>query len=132
MDQEPLVREEIDAGRKFLDEFDKRIPVRAAFWLKASEDSGWYLHVASDQVSDRNIRAAYGEVGKVAEMIDDPNFNLFRVKLIGVNHPLSQAALEIYQRHSARVPIYVRDGSFGGISVEGVYVYPPSLSAVNT
>ena len=52
-------------------------------------------------------------------------------EFIGVDHPLTQAALEVYRRHSARVPTYIRDGSFGGMSVEGVYLYPPMLSAVN-
>ena len=57
MDQEPLVSEQIDAGRKFLDMFARSIPVRTAFWLKIGEDSGWYLNVAAEQITDENIRA---------------------------------------------------------------------------
>ncbi len=61
IDQEPLVIEQIEAGKKFIEEFDKHNPVRAAFWLKVNEDSGWYLHVASDQITDKNVDVAYGE-----------------------------------------------------------------------
>ena len=48
MDQGPLVIEQIDAGARFLAEFEKKIPVMAAFWLKASEEGSWYLYVASE------------------------------------------------------------------------------------
>jgi hypothetical protein len=131
MDQEPLVIEQIEAGRKFIDELDKHLPVRAAFWLKVNEDSGWYLHVASDQVNDENIDDAYREVARVGRTIDDPNFDLFQVKLVGVNDPFARAALDLYKRSNARVPTHIRGRSFGGMSVEGVYIYPPPLAAVS-
>jgi hypothetical protein len=131
MDQEPLVREQIDAARKFIDELDKHIPVRAAFWLKTDEDSGWYLYVASDEVGDRSIRPAYAKVGKVSEMIDDPNFDPFRVKLIGMDDPLARAAQEIYQRYPARIPIHRLGERFGGTYVEGLYLYPPPVATLS-
>ncbi len=131
MDQEPLVSEQIDAGKTFLDEFEKHIPVKAAFWLKASEDSGWYLHVASDQITDENIREAYGVVGAVSETILDPNFDPFRVKLIGGKNPLARAAAEIYRHYPVRKPTWIHDSQFGGLSVDGVYVYPPPVSAAS-
>jgi hypothetical protein len=131
MDQEPLVIEQIEAGKKFLEEFDKYIPVRAAFWLKVNEDSGWYLHIASDQISDKNVDVAYREVGRVGKTINDPNLDLFQVKVIGVDNPFARAALDLYKRSKARVPTHIRGRSFGDMSVEGVYVYPPPLAAIS-
>ncbi len=131
MDQEPLVIEQIEAGRKFIDELEKHVPVRAAFWLKASEDSVWYLYVASDQVTDQKIRAAYGEVGRVSETIHDPNFDPFRVKLINVADPFARAALDLYRRSPVKTPTHIWGRPFGGESVEGVYLYPAPVSAVN-
>jgi hypothetical protein len=131
MDQEPLVIEQIEAGKRLIEELDKHLPVRIAFWLKANEDSGWYLHIASDQVSDKNIDQAYGELGLVGKTIDDPNLDLFQIKLIGVNNPFARAALDLYRRSKARVPTHIRGRSFGGMSVEGVYIYPPPLVTVN-
>ena len=89
MDQEPLVIEKIEAGKKFIDEFDKYVPVRTAFWLKINEDSGWYLHITSDQITDENFDVVYGEVARVARKIDDPNFDLFQVKLTGIDDPFA-------------------------------------------
>jgi hypothetical protein len=80
--------------------------VRAAFWLKASEDSRWYLYIASDRITDQRIRAGYAEVGRASEAIQDPNFDPFRVKLINVGDPLAQAALALYRRTQARVPMH--------------------------
>ncbi len=129
MDQNPLVREQIDTGREFLDEFEKYVPVDAAFWLKASEDSDWYLYVASDQATDQSLHVAYGEVLRLAGKIQDPNFDPFRVKLIGVNDPLARAALDIYEHHPAKIPTWFNGKNFGGMSVEKVYIYPPKISA---
>jgi hypothetical protein len=131
MDQEPLVIEQIEAGRKFIEEFDKHVPVRAAFWLKVNEDSGWYLHVASDQITDENFDVLYGEVASVAKNIEDPNFDLFRVKLIGTHDPFARAALSLHKQSKARVATHIRGRSFGGMGVEGVYVYPPPPAAVS-
>jgi hypothetical protein len=39
MDQDLLLNEQIEADKKFPQEFDKYIPVRAVFWLKVDEGS---------------------------------------------------------------------------------------------
>lgn len=130
MDQEPLVREEIDAARKFLDELGKRLPFAAAFWLKP-EEGPWSLYVAADRVSREGMGPVYDVAGEAAAAIDDPNFDLFRVKLIGARHPLAKAAREFYRRRPSEIPVYIRDGSFGGMGVDGVYLYPPMAAALN-
>jgi len=130
MDQEPLVTEQIEAGRKFIEEFDKYRPVQAAFWLKATEDSGWYLYVASDQITDENFDVAYGEVARASRSIRDPNLDLFRVKVVGIDDPRAKAALDVYQQYSGRAPARVRAGQFGPLGAEGVYLYPPPATVV--
>ncbi len=130
MDQEPLVIEQIEAGRKFIDEFEKYRPVQAAFWLKATEDSGWYLYVASDQITDENVRVAYGDARRASRSIQDPNFDLFRVNVIGIDDSLAKAALDTYRQFPGRVPTRVRAGHFGALGAEGVYLYPPRATAV--
>lgn len=129
MDQEPLVREEIDAARKFLDELAKRLPVAAAFWLRPDEGS-WELYVATDRVKE-GLGPVYDVMGEVAAAIDDPNFDLFRVKLIAPRHPLARAAKEVYQRRPSEIPVYIRGGFFGDIWADGVYLYPPPTPALS-
>src|SRR5580704_18702511 len=38
MDQDTLVSEQIDAAAKFLEEFQKYLPVESAFWLRGEDD----------------------------------------------------------------------------------------------
>ena len=55
MDQEVLVEEQIDEGAQFLSEFAKKYSVKAAYWLMPTEDSQWYLYIASDQIIFRAL-----------------------------------------------------------------------------
>ena len=91
MDQEPLVIEQIDAGATFLRELAKSIAVSAAFWLKVSEDSPWYLHVVSQELNDQNLGTVYGEVLRIAGEMRIRSCILRRLKLMAwpfyVGHP---------------------------------------------
>jgi hypothetical protein len=129
VDQEPLVREEIDAARKVVDELRKLIPVAAAFWLKTDEGK-WELYIATDRVK-KGLAAVYEVVNRAEKAVDDPNFDPFRVRLIGARHPLARAAQEVYQRRPSEIPIYIRGGFFGGLWADGVYLYPPPASALS-
>jgi hypothetical protein len=131
MDQEPLVREQIDAARKFIGELAKLIPVRAAFWLKPDEDSHWDLYIATDGIKDVHAAEAYDVVGKASDAVDDPNFNPLRVTLIGIKDPRARAALEMYERYHTRIPIFRWGENFGGVSIQGLYLYPPPVAAVS-
>ncbi len=66
MDQGQLVSEEIDVGAELVRRLDQYVPVKAAFWVKASEEKQWYLYIASDQITDTNRGAAYGQVLRLA------------------------------------------------------------------
>jgi hypothetical protein len=126
MDSETLVIERIDAGARFLALLEKYLPVKVAFWLKAAEETKWFLYVASDQVNDATRGAHYEDVGRAVKVLDDPNFNSFRVKLLSADQPLARAALE-RSRQASRWsgPVIVNGGLFGGMSVAEVYIYPP-------
>ncbi len=129
MDQEPLVTEQIEAGRKFIDEFEQYVPIQAAFWLKATEDSSWYLYVASDQITDENFDVVYGDVAKAVRKIQDSNLDLFRVKVLGIDDSRAKAALDVYRRFPGRVPTRIRAQDFAPMGAEGVYLYPPPATA---
>jgi hypothetical protein len=124
MDQGPLVSEQIEAGAKFVREFDKYAPVQAAFWLKASEERQWYLYIASDQINDSNVKAAYGEVLRLTGKIQDPWLDPFQVKLVGMNDGVAQAVLEIQRKYLGKIPMRYHGPRLGGVSVEEAYIYP--------
>src|SRR5258708_16795052 len=127
MDQGPLVAEPIDAGARFLREFDKYLPVQAAFWLKDGEDGEWNLYVASNQITDDNFDVAYGEVVRIAGVLRDPMFDPFQVKVIGMDDPLAKAALDVQRRYPGRTPIPVHGKTFGRLPVEEGYIYPSRI-----
>jgi hypothetical protein len=132
MDQGPLVKEQIDAGARFLAEFQKYAPVQAAFWLKESDEGEWNLYVASDQITDDNFDIGYGEVARINAAFKDPWFDPFQVKLIGTDDPLAQAALDRLRRFHGRGPARVHGETFGGVAVDEVYLYPSPLPVSTT
>lgn len=122
MDQNTLVEEWKETGRKFLSDFSRNFPLKTAFWLKEGEDSPWYLHVASEKISDENRDAAYTEVLRAARRAD---FDPFRVKIVRIDDPLVKAVLDIQRRHPGPHGTYY-GGTLPGVSgVEGAYFYPP-------
>lgn len=125
MDQNSLVSDQMDAGARFLSEFDKYAPVKAAFWLKTSESNHWYLYIASDEINDTNYDLGYGEVIRLAGKMQDPNFDPFQVKLVGTDDPMARAVLEIQRRYAGKVPTRYRGYQLGGVSIEEAYLYPP-------
>lgn len=126
MDQGPLVIEEIDAGAKLVREFEKYDPVKVAFWLKASDEDHRYLSIASDHIDDTNFDIAYGEVLRLATM-PSVYFDPFRVKLINADDPLALAAVDIHERYPGRLATRFGGKTFGGLSVDEVYIYPSPL-----
>jgi hypothetical protein len=128
MDQSPLVIDQFDAGARFLGEFQKCVPVSAAFWLKENAEGEWILYVASDQITDDNFDVAYGEVLRIAGQLRDPLFDPFQVKLIGADDPLAKAALDINRRNLGPVATRFHGKVFGGLPVEEVYIYPPPIA----
>lgn len=127
MDQGSLVVDPIDAGARFLAEFQKYMPIQAAFWLKENDGGEWSLYVASDQITDDNFDIAYGEVLRLAKVLRDPRFDPFQVKLISADDPLAKAALDIHQRYPGRIATRFHSIVFGGLLVEEVYIYPSAI-----
>lgn len=127
MDQSPLVSEETDAGAELIQAFDKSYQVKAAFWLKASDDDYRYLYIASDAIDDSNVGTAYGDVLRLVSQMQTPYLDPFRVKLISGNDPLTLAAIQ--KRSAGRFRTRVGSGIFGGLSVDDVFLYPATEHA---
>jgi hypothetical protein len=124
MDQGPLVNEQIEAGAKFLAEFEKEFSVTVAFWLKANEEDSWHLYLASDEFNDNTMDVAYREVLRLAAEVRDPNLDPFQVKLIKPGHPLAKAAQDFLRLFPGRMATRLRQRNFGGANVDEVHIYP--------
>lgn len=129
MDQGPLVNDEIDTGRAFVNRFADYAPVKIAFWLKDSEYGQWYLYVASDEVNGTNIGVAYGEVLRVAAAMPVPKIDPFQVKLVGGDEPITRAVLELQRRHPGRTSMRHHGSRLGDVNVDELYLYAPPVTA---
>ena len=129
MDHGPLVSEEIDAGAELARGFAAHRPVEAAFWLKASDDEHRYLYLASDRIDDANLRAAYGEILRLASTMQSPYLDPFRVKLVGSGDPLAKAASEINERFPSRLGTRLGGQPFGGTIIDDAFIYPSPMAA---
>ena len=125
MDQNPLVSEQIEAGARFLMEFEKRYPVAVAFWLKNREEREWVLHIASEKISDTKIREGYGEVHHITAQMTDVYFDPLNVILRKMDDPIVQFALDFQRRYPVRLATIFNVPTFEGVEVEGMYLYPP-------
>jgi hypothetical protein len=127
MDQDSLVTDAIDAGAAFLAEFEKKFPVAAAFWLKAREDTPWYLYVASDQFAGENRTKAYEEMHRINQEMRDIHLD-FKVKLIETDDPMAQTAIGLHKLYTIKKPTRLRDRHFGRIFPDEVWLYPNPIA----
>jgi hypothetical protein len=129
MDYGPLVIEEIEAGEELIREFDKFMPVKAAVWLKEMDAGLRSLYIASDQIDGTTLGQGYGEILRIADAMNTPYLNPFRVKLIGGDHPLAQAVSSLHQRYPGAPAIRLGETFFGNLNTEDVYIYPTPIPA---
>lgn len=127
MDQRILVTEETSAGSELIQRLNSTLPIQAAFWLKDADEGQWYLYLASDQLADGGVREGYGRVIEAHNAKPNIYLNPMRVKLISLNDPMAQKALEIYERYPEYAPTFLGARNFGGLSIEEGYLYPQSI-----
>ncbi len=129
MDYGPLVREEIEEGERLAREFDRYVPLKAAFWLKASDDDHRYLYLTSDRIDEAGVYPAYGEVARLTIQYPPEYLDPMRVKVISGKDPLAQAAVEHNNRFPQLRPLRLNWQMFGGTFIEDGYIYPPLVHA---
>lgn len=131
MGQDFLVTEQIDAGDRFIRDFNEYASISVACWVKPEDAFKPYLYLASDEIDDTNIDLGYGEVlrrlrGKASQWLDP-----FQVKLVNTGDPVARDAIAIRDRYPAKLPTRYYGSSIGGIPIEGAYIYA-FLSPVKT
>ena len=124
MDPMPLVTDEIEAGSEFLRLLNAKRRVIAACWLR-QEEGERYLNVALDGVNADNKDDAYADIRDAVNEMTDHYIDVFRIKVLSPDHRIARAILDIYRHYPKRTPTRPSGGSFGGIPVADVYVYPP-------
>jgi len=128
MDKSPLVTEQIEAGEWLIHEFEKRIPVQAAFWLRERDSDVWFLYLASDQINDSTIDRAYREVMRIVQPPQSLWLDPFQVKVVSADSAVAKAAVDRMKKYGNRFGTYYPGREFGGLSVDEAYIYSLPLA----
>lgn len=124
MDQETLVRDQVDSGQGLIDRLQaENFDVTAAFWIKSSKDGRWLLYIASSVVDDEGLAAAYRKLyGVLGNM---PDSWVFRsdVKLIGTANPVTKDVLEFRKKWPGPTPTWYRGRQLGNMFIDEAYIY---------
>jgi hypothetical protein len=132
MDQIPLVNEQIQDGKRFLERLaEEGVTITAACWLKES-DGGWYLYIASSLVGESGgTKLAYQRILALFDEMPQPFWvDRFDIKAVEAAGPLSKAVQQRIRARNGRLPIWLDSGSIGCIPIDGGYVYPPIAAPV--
>ena len=128
MDQESLVKDQIDAGQRFLGEFEKYSPVKFAGWLKETEGGRWYLYVISDSINDSDVNIAYGRVLQIVNAMEKPRLDPFRIRIVGANTSIAAQVMRLQQSlTTSTTPAPWHESS--GRGIDDAYVYPIGISS---
>jgi hypothetical protein len=132
MDQAPLVEMAIKDGARLIDRLvEEGIGVTAACWLK-EPDRRWRLYIVTPLVSEEgDTLEAYRQVYPVMRRMPAPFWlDSSDVTVIEPQHPIARAVQDLQRRYPGPGPIWYSGLQFGGLSVDGVYVYPPTPAPV--
>ena len=129
MDNGPLVKEEIDAGRELVRRLGNYRPLKAAFWLKASDNPFRYLYFAADRSDFYPDDLSYREVLRVVDEMQDPDIDPYRLKVVAAEHPLVRDAVKIAEQYPAETGRRQGGGPFGDLYTDDLYIYALPLPA---
>lgn len=143
MDQNAVVTEQLDAGERLLKDLrDNGLATAVAFWARPSEEGKWFLYLASPVVDDQGQAAAYRLVHAAIRRLPIPWIDPFDVRVISPADPMSQHAERLISPAAATGPFAASSpkpypgltrfggAALGGVSVDGVVIYPPLAQPV--
>jgi hypothetical protein len=127
-----LVKDNIDAGTDFLRDLNDDIAVSVACWVRPAESDILYLYIASDEISDSNIRESYREVTRRFQGGRTPWLDQFQIKLINSSDPIARDAMAYRDRFPTTVGMRYPGTSIGGLGIDEAYIYPPMPALAST
>lgn len=131
MDKETLGEDIIAPGRRLIEALlEQGVPISAACWLKEDDDYQWFLYVITPLVdNDGATKEAYTAIVHALRRIRDSfGIHALDIKAVGEESELARAIRELHQQKTSSRGFRLGSRRFGGLSIEGAYVYPP-LSA---
>lgn len=144
MDKDTVVSQQTDEGKRLIEALAKDgFHVQVAFWAKPTDEGKWFLYLASPMVDDKGPAAAYRFVHRVLRNMSDVLIDPFEIRVVGLNDSLTEAVLALIRPKAPKGPSAVQNPkpdrgmtvfegeTLGGVSMDGAYIYPPSLPAAS-
>jgi hypothetical protein len=141
MDQGAVVSEQTEGGMRLIEELSASgFDVRFAFWAKPTDEGKWFLYLVSPMVDDQGPAAAYRLVLGTLRTKPDLWIDPFEIRVIGLNDSLADAARAATKPKIPNGPFVGQNprphsgmtrfngSTFGGLSIDGAYIYPPMSS----
>lgn len=126
MDRTTLVSEQRDAGQCLIEKLvGTGFDVKAAAWIKTSDDEQWFLYVASQVVDDKGFFAAYRQAQTTIRKMPNLAIDPFDVKLVSASDPLVTDVQKLYQRYPAPLQTHFGGSQLGKMNIEEALIYPP-------
>lgn len=125
MAKEPLLEEEIEAGAKLVEWFDKHeVRVVAALWFYFSDAEHWKLLIAIE-TTEKSAVAWYLKAQEANSGLD-----LAKLQFIPPDHTLLRGLSVV--RVEGPSPVRMVNNAFDGVYVEDALIYRLSLPARRT
>ncbi|HVC98808.1 MAG TPA: hypothetical protein VND64_34405 [Pirellulales bacterium] len=122
MDTATLVNEQIDDGKRFIDDLKQsRFDVVVAFWVLTSEEGLWFLYIASAVVDTDGLAVAYQRAYGALTQSQVRWVSRSDIKLIGSHNPIAKDA--VAYRNNRMITRY-HGRKLGSLTVEEAIIYP--------
>ena len=126
MDRATLVSEQRDDGQVLIEKLAMNgFDIKAAAWIKMSDDGQWHLYIASDVVDEKGYAAAYQDIQAVIRGMPDFEVGPFDVRLLSSSHALVADVQKLYQRFPAPSLTQFGGSQLGKMNIEEALIYPP-------
>jgi hypothetical protein len=126
MDTELLVDNEIDEGKRLVDQLARDgFEVTVAFWVTTSDEGRSHLYIASPSIEAGKVGEAYRRVYASLSRIPGAVNWSSAIKLINDKNPIARAAADARDRFPAKLPIRFQGQRLGDLPVREAYIYSP-------
>ncbi len=137
MDTNALVNAQLDGGSRLITALnDAGVEITSAFWAKLTEAPDWNLYVASPAVeTDNGSLEAYRKLTSILSQREEIGVDIDDVLIIDVEDAMAVEAAEVVKEKVVNGKPYTgvtrfRGPVFGGLEIDGAYIYPPPRTVV--
>ena len=137
MDSNALVNSEIDAGSRLIAALtDGGMDIVVAFWTKLTEAPEWSLYLATPVIeTDTESVNPYRKLVTILSEQQGLGIDIDDVLIIDADDSMAVEAAEVVKSKVVNGKPFTgvtrfRGPVFGGLEIDGAYIYPPPRTAV--